>query len=120
MITTVTAEPHRSAFRSEPLVELRDLAVEYGLGDRSVRAVDGVNLSIAPGETYVEYQLLAEKLRPDRFVMTLGYGDAATGYIPTASQIAEHDGNLRDWCWVDATAETVLTEGLKAALKAGG
>ncbi|MDR3619356.1 MAG: hypothetical protein P4L85_08395 [Paludisphaera borealis] len=77
-------------------------------------------LSVAPGETYVEYQLLAEKLRPDRFVMTLGYGDAATGYIPTASQLAEHDGNLRDWCWVDSTAEAVLTEGLKAGLKAGG
>jgi hypothetical protein len=75
-------------------------------------------LSIAPGETYVEYQLLAEKLRPDRFVMTLGYGDAATGYIPTAAQIAEHDGNLRDWCWVDPSAEAVLTEGLKAGLKA--
>jgi hypothetical protein len=77
-------------------------------------------LSAAPGEAYVEYQLLAEKLRPDRFVMTLGYADAATGYIPTASQIAEHDGNLRDWCWVDSSAEAVLTEGLKAALKAGG
>jgi hypothetical protein len=77
-------------------------------------------LSIAPGETYVEYQLLAESLRPDKFVMTLGYGDAATGYIPTASQIAEHDGNLRDWCWVDPSAEAVLTQGLKAGLKAGG
>ena len=50
MITTVTAEPQRSAFRGDPLVELRDLAVEYGLGDRRVRAVDGVNLSISPGE----------------------------------------------------------------------
>jgi hypothetical protein len=77
-------------------------------------------LSAVPGEAYVEFQLLAEKLRPDRFVMTLGYGDAATGYIPTAFQLAEHDGNLRDWCWVDSSAEAVLTEGLKAALKAGG
>jgi len=77
-------------------------------------------LSAAPGEAYVEFQLLAETLRPDRFVMTLGYADAATGYIPTASHLAEHDGNLRDWCWVDSTAEAVLTEGLKANLKAGG
>ncbi len=76
-------------------------------------------LSVLPGESYVEYQLLAERLRPDKFVMALGYGDAATGYIPTAMQLAEHDANLHDWCWVDPTAEAVLTAGLKAGLKAG-
>ncbi len=77
-------------------------------------------LLLLPGETYVDYQLLAQKLRPDRFVMTIGYGDAATGYIPTASQIAEHDGNLHDWCWVDPSAEAVLTSALEKALKAPG
>jgi peptide/nickel transport system ATP-binding protein len=34
----------------EPLVELRGLVVEYGVGERLVRAVDGIDLSIAPGE----------------------------------------------------------------------
>ena len=34
----------------EALVELRQLAVEYGVGERSVRAVDGVDLTIRAGE----------------------------------------------------------------------
>jgi len=46
VIATASAEPRTSADRTEPLVELRRLAVEYG----PVRAVDGVDLSIAPGE----------------------------------------------------------------------
>jgi peptide/nickel transport system ATP-binding protein len=46
----VAAEQRRPAGRGEPLLELRGLAVEYGLGDRLVRAVDGVDLSIARGE----------------------------------------------------------------------
>jgi peptide/nickel transport system ATP-binding protein len=32
------------------VLELRDLAVEYRLGEKRVRAVDGVDLEIAPGE----------------------------------------------------------------------
>jgi hypothetical protein len=71
-------------------------------------------VALLPGESYVEYQLLAQKLRPDAFVMAIGYGESATGYIPTALQVAEHDANLRDWCWVSPGAEKVLTEGLKA------
>jgi peptide/nickel transport system ATP-binding protein len=50
MTSAATAEAQRYASRGDRLVELRDLTVEYGLGDRRVRAVDGVNLSIAPGE----------------------------------------------------------------------
>jgi hypothetical protein len=74
---------------------------------------------LLPGETYVEYQLMAQKLRPDLFVMALGYGDAATGYIPTALQVSEHDGNLSDWSWVNPGAEQILTAGLERALGAG-
>jgi peptide/nickel transport system ATP-binding protein len=38
------------AVATEELLRLADLSVEYVLGDRRVRAVDGVSLSIAPGE----------------------------------------------------------------------
>jgi peptide/nickel transport system ATP-binding protein len=50
VISTVTTEPRAYARASDPLVELRGLSVEYGVGDRLVRAVDNVDLSIAPGE----------------------------------------------------------------------
>ncbi len=47
----VTTEPLQPAeARPETLIELRGLAVEYGFGERSVRAVDGVDLSIRSGE----------------------------------------------------------------------
>jgi peptide/nickel transport system ATP-binding protein len=50
VITTVASEPRTYARVSDPLVELRGLSVEYGTGEGSVRAVDNVDLAIAPGE----------------------------------------------------------------------
>src|SRR5262249_54542355 len=57
-------------------------------------------LVLLPAESYVEYQLLAQKLRPDSFVVALGYGECAPGYIPTEKAVEEGDANLADWCWV--------------------
>ena len=78
-----------------------------------------VVLVLCPGEAYVAFQLLAQKLRPDKAVVAIAYGDAATGYIPTADRIAEHDSNLHDWCWVAPDAEAVLTKGLEKVLGRG-
>ncbi len=38
---------------------------------------------LMPGELFVEYQLAAQKLRPDLFVAMAAYGDYAPGYIGT-------------------------------------
>jgi hypothetical protein len=73
-------------------------------------------LLLLPGESYVEFQLRAQELRPDSFVVTLGYGECAPGYVPTERAVAEGDGNLRDWCWVARGAEQALTRALEAAL----
>ena len=79
-----------------------------------VRALEGLALGPArllllPGEAYVEYQLFAQKAKPDAFVMALGYGECAPGYVPTEKHWKENDGNLSDWCWVapDEVEETV-------------
>jgi peptide/nickel transport system ATP-binding protein len=45
---TIPAE--RPAPSVQPLIEVRGLTVDYGYGDLAVRAVDGIDLSIAPGE----------------------------------------------------------------------
>lgn len=37
-----------------------------------------------PGELFVEYQLAAKKMAPDRFVTMAAYGDGGPGYIGTA------------------------------------
>lgn len=34
-----------------------------------------------PGEPFVQYQLAAQKMQPDRFVCVAGYGDCGMGYI---------------------------------------
>jgi hypothetical protein len=73
-------------------------------------------LALLPGEAYVEFQLLAQQLRPDAWVMAIGYGEAGGGYIPTARHVAEGDHNLDDWSWVDPSAEGVLAEALGQVL----
>jgi hypothetical protein len=74
-------------------------------------------LLLLPAESYVEFQLQAQKLRPDSFVMVLGYGECAPGYIPIERAVEEKDGNLHDWCWVAPGAEKAMTKALEAALK---
>lgn len=72
--------------------------------------------AVLPAEAYVEYQLLAQQLRPDAFVMVAGYGECGPGYIPIERAWKENDGNLSDWCWVNPGSEKIMTEALKAGL----
>ena len=51
-----------------------------------------------PGETFVGYQLQTQQLRPQSFVMCIGYGDGWPGYIPTRA--AWEDGFDDVWLWV--------------------
>ncbi|MBY0231761.1 MAG: hypothetical protein K2W96_20940 [Gemmataceae bacterium] len=74
-------------------------------------------LLLLPGECYVEYQLLAQRLAPGSFVVALGYGECATGYVPTEKHWEERDGNLDDWCWVAPGAEKALAAAIASALK---
>jgi hypothetical protein len=74
---------------------------------------------LLPGESYVEYQLAAQHARPAAFVCAAGYGDGATGYIPTERHWAEGDGNLGDWCWVAPGAESRMFEAIHRALGSG-
>ncbi len=83
-----------------------------------VPAIDlGVaQLLLLPGESYVEFQLAAQKMRPGQFIMVAGYGEGGTGYIPTEKHWREKDGNLADWCWVHPGAEAVLLKAMRQAL----
>ena len=78
--------------------------------------VGKVSVLLLPGESYIEFQLAAQALRPDRFVCVAGYGDGATGYVPTERHRAEHDSNLGDWCWVAPGAEERLHGAIASAL----
>jgi hypothetical protein len=72
---------------------------------------------LLPAESYVEYQLLAQSLRPSDFVLVMGYGECAPGYIPIERAVQENDSNLSDWSWVAPGAEQAMTAALKMVLK---
>lgn len=84
--------------------------------DVPVVELGNARLLLMPAESYVEYQLLAQKQRPDCFVLTAGYGECGPGYIPTQRAVEEHDGNLSDWCWVAPGAEKAMTAAIEAVL----
>lgn len=72
-----------------------------------------------PGELFVEYQLLAQELRPDLFVATAAYGDYGPWYIGTA--IAYQQGGYEpspDASLVAPGVEPVLVEAIKTLLDA--
>lgn len=86
--------------------------------DLPVLKLDKTTIILLPGESYVEFQLLAQQLRPDDFVVAIGYGDCATGYVPIESAWRENDNNLNPWCWVAPGAEKSLAEAMRTALNA--
>ena len=48
-----------------------------------------VTLLHLPAETFVEYQLAAQRVRPGSFLATAAYGDGGPWYIPLARSFAE-------------------------------
>jgi hypothetical protein len=72
---------------------------------------------LLPAEAYVEFQLHAQAVRPDSFVMVAGYGESAPGYIPIERAWAEKDGNLGDWCWVAPGSEARMKAAIEAVLR---
>jgi hypothetical protein len=77
-------------------------------------------LVLLPAESYVEYQLYAQQLCPEAFVVVMGYGECAPGYIGTDQAYAERDPHVTawdDWCWVAPGGERAMRSALAAALK---
>ncbi|MEZ6059976.1 MAG: hypothetical protein R3C19_06415 [Planctomycetaceae bacterium] len=75
-------------------------------------------LLLFPGESFVGYQLMAQQMKPDSFVVSVGYGECWPGYIPTESAFADsfHD----KWLWVAPGSERRIQEALKTALLPSG
>ena len=72
---------------------------------------------LLPGEPFVEYQLAAQKLRPDSFVVVLGYGDYGPVYLPTDIAFGEGGYEPGDWSFVAPGAEAALLKALATALE---
>jgi hypothetical protein len=71
---------------------------------------------VMPAETFVGYQLAAQKLRPDRFVMTAGFGDGAPGYVPMDA--AWREGYDDGYSWIGPASEKPILDAMRRALNA--
>ena len=73
-----------------------------------------------PGELFVEYQLAAQKMKPDAFVCMAAYGDYGPGYIGTAeaySQGGYETGYAVPVSRVSPRVEQVLTDAVRELLQ---
>ena len=68
-----------------------------------------------PGETFVGYQLMAQKLRPNDFIMSIGFGECWPGYIPTRRAFEENFGH--SWRWVAPGSDRQLEAALRKVLE---
>jgi hypothetical protein len=85
--------------------------------DLAVLDFGAAAFALLPAESYVEFQLAAQELRPRSFVVVAGYGECGPGYIPTERAWKENDTNLTDWCWVTEGSEVRLLDALGKLLR---
>jgi hypothetical protein len=76
-----------------------------------------VDLLYLPGELFIEYQLAAQKLRPDGFVCTAAYGDYGTGYIGTTIAYSQGGYETSRVSRVSPRVEPVLMEAIQGLMK---
>jgi hypothetical protein len=68
-----------------------------------------------PGEPFVEYQLFAQKERPDDFVCVAGYGDGGIGYIPLEHSFVE-GGYEPTMAFASPDSEPVIKDAIRKLL----
>jgi hypothetical protein len=71
-------------------------------------------VTLLPGESFVKYQLISQELRPDSFVMAIGYGECWPGYVPTDRAFQEGFGH--GWRWVGRGCEAIIRDNLDHVL----
>lgn len=70
---------------------------------------------LLPGEAFVGYQVMAQQMRPESFVMAIGYGECWPGYVPTDS--AFEDGFDHGWRWAGPGSEAAIKVALREVLQ---
>jgi len=78
----------------------------------SVAKIDIVQL---PGEPFVQFQLAAQKINPDRFVCIAGYGECAPWYLGEDRIYTDRGGFEQSWSFV-GPCEQLLHDEISALL----
>ena len=111
---SLTEDTLRTALQDESLTVEKRILAAMGLSSRlrvaSAQPIDlpcvdlgPAQIVLFPAESFVGLQLMAQQLRPDSFVMSIGYGECWPGYIPT--EAAFQDGFHEGWQWVARGSE---------------
>ena len=79
--------------------------------------INKTSLLHLPAESFLEYQLKAQKLQPDRFVATAAYGDGGPWYIPVKEAYPQGGYEVSVANCAD-TIDEQMTEGMKKILTA--
>lgn len=69
---------------------------------------------LLPGESFVGFQLMAQQMRPESFVFSIGYSECWPGYIPTNKAFADHFHDK--WLWVAPGSENKMRSALQRVL----
>ena len=81
----------------------------------SLRLNEDVDILHLPGETFIEYQLYAQELRPQGFVAVAGYGDLGPGYITLEQSFAEGGYEPTD-SFVSGKSEQIMRNAIAEVL----
>ena len=87
--------------------EIDVAAVDLGAANRAVAGRKPGGLSVN-----------GAALRPDQFVMAIGYGECSPGYIPTDAASREGYSESQGWCWVAPEVEGRMSTALREAMAA--
>lgn len=117
-------EESRKALADDKLAKARrgNAALHLGWILRKDRPIDFTCLDLGPvrilqlpGEPFIEYQLFAQGLLPDRFVCAAGYGDGGPGYLPT--DVAYDEGGYEPTVALEAPSEPLIRQTLAKLLQ---
>jgi len=123
----LTSEALDTALRDEQLTVEQRILAAMGLSSRNRVAAGqpidfpcldfgAAQIVLFPGEAFVGYQLMAQKMRSDSFVFSIGYGECWPGYIPTKAAFDDHFHDV--WLWVAPGSEAKMRAAMKQVLLA--
>jgi hypothetical protein len=81
----------------------------------SCLSIGSVRILHLPGEPFVQFQLAAQKMRPDQFVCVAGYGDCGMGYIGGDRIFTDRGGYEQTYAFA-GPSEELLTSAIKDLL----
>jgi hypothetical protein len=121
----LTEDALRAALRDESRTVEKRILAAMGLSSRQrVAAGEAIDVPcidlgpaqivLFPAESFVGLQLMAQQLRPNSFVLSIGYGECWPGYIPTES--AFQDGFRDSWLWVAPGSQQRIRAALERVL----